>query len=67
MVRHVEIEWFHTECFKATVAVEDDFDLTADNADEVLDEIICNMDQPELSAAFDGCTERAITFKREAL
>lgn len=65
MARRIQIEWFHTEAFKATVEVEDDFDLGADDADEVLDELICNMDQAELTDAFDGCPEREITFKRE--
>jgi hypothetical protein len=65
MTRQIEIDWFHTETFTATVEVDDDFDLAADDADEVLEEIITGMDQPELSAAFTGCLEREITGKKE--
>lgn len=63
--RRVEISWWHTETFTATVEVDDDFELENLDADEVLDGIICNMDQAELSRAFTGCTEREITSKKE--
>lgn len=65
MTRRVEIDWFHTETFTATVEVPDDFDPGADDADEVLEEIVCDMGQDELSLAFTGCTERTITSKKE--
>lgn len=63
--KQVTISWFHTETFTATVTVEEDFDLEAEDADEELDEIICGMSTEELSAAFTGCTEREITSKKE--
>ena len=65
MTRMVEISWFATETFTATVEVDEDFDPEAEDADEYLDEIICDMDQEELTAAFQDCTEREITNKKE--
>ena len=65
MPKQIEVSWFHTEAFTATVTVDDDFDINADDVDEVLDGSICDLDQPELSAAFTGCLERQITHKQE--
>lgn len=61
----VEVSWSHTETFTATVEVDEDFDLENLDADEVLEGIICQMDEEELGAAFTGCTEREITEKEE--
>lgn len=65
MSRDVEISWWHTEHFTATVEVDDDFELENLDADEVLEGIICNMAETQLSRAFTGCTEREITSKKE--
>lgn len=65
MTRKIAVEWYATEHFRAELEVEDDFELENLDADEVLDGIICNMDQAELSRAFTGCTEREITSKKE--
>ena len=65
MTRRIEIEWYHTETFTATVEVEDDFDLNGEDADEDLEEIICNFSRPEEASAFTGCTDRQITRKKE--
>lgn len=66
MSRDVKISWWHTETFTATVTVDDDFDINADDADEQLEELICQMDDEEMNAAFTGCAEREITEKEEA-
>ena len=63
--KQITISWFHTETFTATITVEEDFDIEAEDADEELDEVICGMSNEELSAAFTGCTEREITRMKE--
>ena len=65
MSRSIEISWFHTETFTATVEVGEDFELENLDTDEVLEGIICNMAETQLSRAFTGCTEREITSKKE--
>lgn len=64
--KRVEISWYATEAFTATVEVDEDFDLEGEDANAYLDEIICDMDERELSAAFQACTDREITSKKEA-
>ncbi|QOP66209.1 hypothetical protein SEA_DANIELLEIGNACE_69 [Arthrobacter phage DanielleIgnace] len=59
----VQVSWWHTEHFTASIEVDDDFDIEADDADEKLEEIICNMSGDLLADHFVGCTEREITEK----
>jgi hypothetical protein len=59
----IKVSWWHTEHFEAEIEMDDDFDIDADDADDQLEEKICELDQDELSEAFEGCTDREITEK----
>lgn len=59
----VRVKWFHTEEFEAVLEVDDDFDIDADDAEEQLLDLIANMDNEDLTEAFEGCTNREITDK----
>jgi hypothetical protein len=69
------VKWYHTEEFEADIELDDaevaearEFD-TEDGIDTMLEEklmdAIVNMDQKQLSLAFQGCTDREITEKTE--
>ena len=69
------VKWYHTEEFEADIVLDDDdmaeareFD-AKDGAEMMLTEklmdVIVNMDQKQLSLAFQGCTDREITEKQE--
>lgn len=69
------VKWYHTEEFEADIVLDDDevaeareFD-EKDGVDAMLEEklmdVIVNMDQKQLSLAFQGCTDREITEKQE--
>jgi hypothetical protein len=57
----VRVSWFHTETFERDFEVPIDFDMEDDEQHEELMEQIANLDHAEMTAAFEGCTEREIT------
>jgi hypothetical protein len=59
MSKLVRASWYHTETFERVFEVPDDFDLNED--DTALMDQITNLDHEELTAAFEGCTDRVIT------
>lgn len=63
MPRKIEVSWSHTEDFTRTFEVDDDIGLDDKDA---IEELICDLDQAELSEAFDGCTSRSIYNVTEA-
>lgn len=68
------VKWYHTEEFECDIELDDD-DMTAlaeadeDERESILDEklmdVILGMEQPQLTLAFQGCTDREITEKTE--
>lgn len=65
--RTVRVSWYTTEHFTADIEVDEDFDLAGDDAEEILEDIICNGDfESSLSAAFTGTTDRQIIEKEES-
>ena len=56
----VRVSWFHTETFERVFRVPEDFDPGDEDSTELLDQI-ANLDQEDLTEAFEGCTEREIT------
>lgn len=68
------VKWYHTEEFEADIelAEEDVAEIAEADEDEresILEEklmdVIVNMEQQELTLAFQGCTDREITEKQE--
>lgn len=69
------VKWYHTEEFECDIELdEEDMEQVAefdekDGDDMMLEEklmdVIVNMDQKQLSLAFQGCTDREITEKEE--
>jgi hypothetical protein len=57
MPRQLTVSWSHTEDFTHTFEVDDDI---AIDDKEAIEELICELDHDQLSAAFDGCTDRTI-------
>lgn len=68
------VKWYHTEEFECDIelAEEDVAEIAEADEDEresILEEklmdVIVNMEQKELTLAFQGCTDREITEKQE--
>lgn len=68
------VKWFHTEEFEADIMLDEqqiesyeaaDEDERESVLEEMLLDVILGMEQPALTAAFQGCTERAITSSEE--
>lgn len=59
----MQVTWSQTEEFSHVFEVDEDFDATDD---EAVEELICNLDTPELDEAFQGCMERTITGRDDA-
>lgn len=57
----VRVSWYHTETFERDFEVPVDFDMENDDHHEALMEDIAGLDHDEMTAAFEGCTEREIT------
>ncbi|UOK18418.1 hypothetical protein SEA_BRUHMOMENT_102 [Arthrobacter phage BruhMoment] len=61
--RLVTVSWYQTEHYTDTIEVPADFDLEADDADQRLEELICELSSEEMDKAFTGTTDRQITDK----
>jgi hypothetical protein len=68
------VKWYHTEEFECDIELDDrqmegyaeaDEDERDSTLDEMLMDVIVNLDQEQLSLAFQGCTDREITEKQE--
>lgn len=58
MTKQITVSWSHTEDFTHTFTVEDD---NFDHEDrDALEELIADLDQEQLTAAFDGMPSRTI-------
>ena len=64
--RSVTVSWYETTHYSAELDVPEDFDLGADDADQRLEELICDLASEQMDKAFNGTTDRQITHKEEA-
>jgi hypothetical protein len=72
--RTFRVKWFHTEEFEMDIMLDEQQveayeDAEEEERDGILEEmlmdVIIDMDQEALTAAFEGCTEREITESEE--
>jgi hypothetical protein len=61
--RTVLVSWYETTHYTDTFEVPADFDLNGDDAEEQLEEQICDMSSEQMDKAFNGTTDRQITDK----
>jgi len=62
--RKVRVSWYETTHYSYDIEVPLDFDVEADDADEILEQRICELDTADLDGAYTGTTERQITEKQ---
>lgn len=74
MGKTFRVKWYHTEEFEMDIMLDEREVVGYEEAEEaeresILDELLMNviidLDQKALTAAFQGCTEREITEKEE--
>lgn len=61
--RTAVVTWYETTYYTAELDVPLDFDLNGDDAEEKLEELICDLPSEQMDKAFTGTTDRQITDK----